>query len=40
MRLAGPAVIDSESTTVLLPPGTGAEVDVYGSLVIREGEGL
>jgi N-methylhydantoinase A len=40
MRLAGPAMIDSDSTTVLLPPGTAAEVDAYGSLVIGKlGEG-
>ena len=33
MRLAGPALIDSDATTVLLPPGFSAEVDGYGSLV-------
>jgi len=35
MRIAGPALIDSESTTVALPPGIAAEVDPYGSLVIN-----
>ncbi len=35
MRISGPALIDSESTTVALPPGISAEVDSYGSLVIN-----
>jgi N-methylhydantoinase A len=34
MRLNGPALIDSESTTVVLPPDIAAEVDSYGSLII------
>jgi N-methylhydantoinase A len=39
MRLTGPAMVDSDSTTVLLPPGATAEVDAYGSLVITNGGG-
>ena len=34
MQLAGPALIDSESTTVVLPPGSRADVDAYGSLIV------
>jgi len=34
MRIAGPALVDSETTTVLLPPGVAAHVDPYGSIVI------
>ena len=32
--LAGPAVIERESTTIWLPPGTSATLDVYGNLAI------
>ncbi len=40
MRLDGPALIDSESTTVVLPPDIAAEVDPYGSLIIaKPGDG-
>ena len=35
MRIAGPALIDSESTTVAVPPDIAAEVDPYGSLVLN-----
>ncbi len=35
MRIVGPALIDSESTTVALPPDIAAEVDPYGSLIIN-----
>lgn len=35
MQVAGPALIDSESTTVALPPDIAAEVDPYGSLIIN-----
>ncbi|MBT5666518.1 MAG: hydantoinase/oxoprolinase family protein, partial [Rhodospirillaceae bacterium] len=34
MRLNGPAMIDSESTTVTLPDGVAADIDPYGSLVV------
>ena len=34
MRVSGPALIDSESTTVVVPPDVAAEVDAYGSLII------
>ncbi len=34
MRLEGPALIDSESTTVVLPPDSAADVDPYGSLIV------
>jgi N-methylhydantoinase A len=34
MRLAGPVMIDSDSTTVVLPDGAVADIDSYGSLVI------
>jgi N-methylhydantoinase A len=33
-RLSGPAVIDGDYTTVLLPPECGAEVDPWGGLII------
>jgi len=33
-RLSGPAVVDGEYTTVLLPPGCSAEVDRWGGLII------
>ena len=36
MRLAGPAMIDSESTTVVLPLGAVANIDPYGSLVVTQ----
>jgi N-methylhydantoinase A len=36
MRLAGPAMIDSESTTVVLPDRAIAEIDTYGSLVLTQ----
>ncbi|OYO11633.1 hydantoinase [Enemella evansiae] len=34
-RIAGPAVVEAPTTTVALPPGTTAEVDRLGNLVIR-----
>lgn len=34
MRISGPAVVDSASTSVVIGPGGGATVDPYGSLVI------
>jgi N-methylhydantoinase A len=37
MRLDGPALVDSESTTVVVPRGLGAVVDVHGSLQISRG---
>ncbi len=40
MRLEGPAMVDSESTTVVLPAGAKAEIDAYGSLVITQTGGL
>ena len=36
MRLSGPAMIDSESTTVVLPGGFDGEIDPYGSIVITQ----
>jgi len=33
-RIAGPAVIEQADTTTILPPGTLAEVDRYGNLII------
>jgi len=36
MRLEGPAMVDSESTTVVLPEGAAAEIDPYGSLVVTQ----
>jgi len=35
MRLTGPAIVESPFTTVVLPPGSAAEVDAHESLVIR-----
>lgn len=41
MRLAGPVMIDSDSTTVLLPDGAAADIDPYGSIVVtRKGDPL
>jgi N-methylhydantoinase A/oxoprolinase/acetone carboxylase beta subunit len=40
MHLEGPAMIDSESTTVVLPDRATAEIDAYGSLVITKTGGL
>jgi hypothetical protein len=40
MHLEGPAMIDSESTTVVLPDRATAEIDAYGSLVVTETGGL
>ncbi len=36
MRLEGPAMVDSESTTVVLPEGAAADIDPYGSLVVAQ----
>jgi N-methylhydantoinase A len=33
-RVSGPAVVDGEYTTVLLPPDCSAEVDPWGGLII------
>ena len=33
-RIAGPAVIEQADTTTILPPGTLAEVDRYGNLIV------
>ena len=38
MRLTGPALVDSESTTVALPEQYGAIIDPYGSLIITPSE--
>ena len=38
MRLTGPALVDSESTTVALPEQYGAVIDPYGSLIITPSE--
>jgi N-methylhydantoinase A len=40
MRLVGPALVDSDSTTVVLPPNVPATVDAYGSLIIDNSGGL
>ena len=40
MQLIGPALIDSDSTTVVLPPNMTASVDTYGSLIIDNSAGL
>jgi N-methylhydantoinase A len=32
--IAGPALIDDKTTTVLVPPGYGCEVDAYGNLLL------
>ncbi len=37
MRLAGPAVIESSGTTVVIHPGDTAGIDGYGNVVIRPG---
>jgi N-methylhydantoinase A len=34
-RVAGPALIDDKTTTVLVVPGFSCEVDAYGNLVLR-----
>jgi hypothetical protein len=34
MHLDGPLMIDSDSTTVVLPDGVAADIDPFGSLVI------
>lgn len=39
MQVVGPALIDSASTTILVLPGSIAEVDTYGSLCITTMEG-
>lgn len=36
--VAGPAVIERDTTTVWLPPGTTATLDVFGNLTIAPGE--
>jgi N-methylhydantoinase A/oxoprolinase/acetone carboxylase beta subunit len=33
--VAGPALIDDKTTTVLVPPGFTCEVDPYQNLVLR-----
>ncbi len=33
--IAGPAVIEQTDTTTVLPPGTSAEVDLWGNLIVR-----
>ena len=38
MRLTGPALVDSESTTIALPEQYGAIIDPYGSLIITPSE--
>jgi N-methylhydantoinase A len=38
MRIIGPALVDSESTTVALPDQYGAVIDPYGSLIITPAE--
>ena len=38
MRITGPALVDSESTTVALPDQYGAVIDPYGSLIITPAE--
>jgi len=35
MALTGPALIERRDTTILVPPGDGAVVDGWGSLVIE-----
>jgi N-methylhydantoinase A len=35
LRLAGPAVVEQVDSTVLIPPGTTAEVDQYLNIIIR-----
>ncbi|MGW8323627.1 MAG: hypothetical protein ACWGSD_18945, partial [Thermodesulfobacteriota bacterium] len=37
--LAGPALIESEQTTLLIPPGWGMRVDRYNNAIIEEGSG-
>ena len=37
--LVGPALIESEQTTLLIPPGWGMRVDRYNNVVIEEGSG-
>jgi N-methylhydantoinase A/acetophenone carboxylase len=37
--LAGPALIESEQTTLLIPPGWRMRVDRYNNVVIEEGSG-
>jgi N-methylhydantoinase A len=37
-RLAGPAIVESPLTTVVIPPGHRAEVDGYRDLVISSGQ--
>ena len=32
--VAGPAIIERESTTIWLPPATRATLDIYGNLAI------
>ncbi|MFT5176927.1 MAG: hypothetical protein ACI8W7_005127, partial [Gammaproteobacteria bacterium] len=40
MQLIGPALIDSDSTTVVLPSNLTATVDGFGSLIIDNCGGL
>ena len=35
--LHGPAIVESDSTTVWLPPGSAARLDGFGNLDIRPG---
>jgi N-methylhydantoinase A len=35
LRLEGPAVVEQVDSTVLIPPGTTAEVDKYLNIIIR-----
>jgi N-methylhydantoinase A len=38
-RLAGPALVEENETTTVIPPGWAAEVDRHGTLIIRAGDG-
>jgi N-methylhydantoinase A len=33
-RVEGPAVVEQDDSTTVIPPGAGAEVDAYGNIVI------
>jgi N-methylhydantoinase A/oxoprolinase/acetone carboxylase beta subunit len=37
VELAGPAVVEERGSTTVLPPGCGARVDEYGSLIVEVG---
>ena len=36
-QIAGPAIVEERESTTVLPPGCGARVDDWGSLIVEVG---